>query len=90
MLSRRGLPHSHGVSRRFVRSAVDTKALICDILPKGLKMAMALAGNPSAIQGMFACDARRIAVKFISIPCLHAFMTGFARLRPAGPKRNAR
>ena len=49
-----------GIQRNSLRIPNNIKASVCDIPPKGLKMAVAFAGNSTAIQEMF----KRVAEYF--------------------------
>jgi len=48
----------------------NIKASVCDIPPKGLKMAVTFAGNSTAIQEMF----KRVAEYFTAMFCRKAFL----------------
>eukprot|EP00415_Alexandrium_ostenfeldii_P000554 UN0554 len=48
----------------------NIKASVCDIAPKGLEMAVAFAGNSTAIQGMF----KRVAESFTAMFRRRAFL----------------
>jgi len=50
----------------------NIKASVCDIPPKGLKMAVAFAGNSTAIQEMF----KRVAEYFTAISVARPSFTG--------------